>query len=40
VAGGRLTRLGVREEFVREEGGLEGAYLRAAGGGTEHVVEA
>src|SRR5579863_5890533 len=38
VAGGRLTRLGPKDEYVREAGGLEGAYLRAAGASPEHVA--
>ena len=29
VSGGRLSRLGPKQEFVSEAGGLEGAYLRA-----------
>jgi ABC-2 type transport system ATP-binding protein len=37
VSAGRITRLGLKDEYVREEGGLEGAYLRATGKGPEHV---
>lgn len=37
VSAGRITRLGVKDEYVREEGGLEGAYLRATGVSPDHV---
>jgi ABC-2 type transport system ATP-binding protein len=40
VAGGRLTRIGLKDEFVSEGGGLEGAYLRATGGDREKVAAA
>jgi ABC-2 type transport system ATP-binding protein len=37
VSAGRITRLGLKDEYVREEGGLEGSYLRATGRTPEHV---
>lgn len=38
VAAGRIVRRGPKEEFVREEGGLESAYLRATGGAGDHAT--
>ena len=38
VAGGRIVREGPKEEYVREPGGLEGAYLRATGAEPDHVM--
>ncbi len=40
VADGRLARLGPKDEYVSEAGGLEGAYLRATGGEAERVAAA
>jgi ABC-2 type transport system ATP-binding protein len=37
VSGGRIVRQGPKEEFVREPGGLEAAYLRATGAEPDHV---
>ena len=38
VAGGAITRIGPKEDFVKEEGGLEGAYLRATGAEPDHAA--
>ena len=38
VTGGRIVRQGPKEEFVREPGGLEAAYLRATGAQPNHVA--
>ncbi|HEX4078843.1 MAG TPA: ABC transporter ATP-binding protein [Rhizomicrobium sp.] len=38
VTGGRIVRQGPKEEFVREPGGLEAAYLRATGAEPHHVT--
>jgi len=40
VAAGRIVRQGRKEEFVNEEGGLEGAYLRATGARAHHLETA
>src|ERR1700733_14930885 len=37
VSGGKIVRLGPKEEFVREPGGLEAAHLRATGAEPDHV---
>jgi ABC-2 type transport system ATP-binding protein len=38
VSGGQIARQGPKEEFVREPGGLEAAYLRATGAKPDHVA--
>ena len=38
VTGGKIVRQGPKEEFVRESGGLEAAYLRATGAEPDHVA--
>jgi ABC-2 type transport system ATP-binding protein len=38
VAGGRIVRNGLKDEFVAEEGGIEAAYLRATGGMPAHIA--
>jgi len=38
VNDGRIVRQGMKEEFVREPGGLEGAYLRATGAEQERMA--
>ena len=38
IADGRIVRRGPKEEFVREPGGLEAAYLRATGAECDHVA--
>ncbi|HEY5047545.1 MAG TPA: ABC transporter ATP-binding protein [Rhizomicrobium sp.] len=40
VADGRLSRRGPKEEYIREAGGLEGAYLRATGAKADRVAAA
>ncbi len=40
VAGGRIVRQGPKDDYVREEGGLESAYLRATGAEPDHVAAA
>ena len=37
VSGGRIVRQGPKDEFVREPGGLEAAYLRATGAEPDRV---
>ncbi|HEY6578136.1 MAG TPA: ABC transporter ATP-binding protein, partial [Rhizomicrobium sp.] len=38
IAAGRIVRQGPKDEFVREQGGLEAAYLRATGAGPYPVA--
>jgi len=38
VANGCIVRRGAKDEFVRETGGLEAAYLRATGAECDHVA--
>jgi ABC-2 type transport system ATP-binding protein len=38
ISDGKIVRQGPKAEFVREEGGIEAAYLRATGAEPDHVA--